>query len=133
MSSIRPSWIAFGWFIAAAATALVIFVLIALNLISQEAGGREIDIWMTVAMLIGFATGGFFAGARVGRAALLHGLGIGLFSLMVWLLANLLFGEAAALAPWAALPLPLTLALLLLQTVAAMGGARLGQQWGWSR
>jgi putative membrane protein (TIGR04086 family) len=126
---VRPSWIAFGWFIAAAVTALVLLVLYALGLADDQQATADGDMWAGLAMVIGFFTGGFFAGARVGAAPALHGVGIGVFSLVVWLLANLFFGEVAALSPWTALPLAATAMLLALQTVAAIVGARAGIRW----
>lgn len=126
---VRPSWIAFGWFIAAAVTALVLLALYALGLAGDDETTAAGDVWAALAMVIGFFTGGFFAGARVGTAPALHGVGIGIFSLVVWLFANLLFGEAATLSPWAALPLTTAAMLLMLQTVAAIVGARAGIRW----
>ena len=123
---VRPSWIAFGWFIAAAVTALVLLGFYALGFASDEQTTASGDVWAGLGMIIGFFTGGFFAGARVGAAPVLHGVGIGAFSVVVWLLANLFFGEVAALSPWTALPLTATAMLLMLQTVAAVVGARAG-------
>ncbi len=126
---LRPSWVAFGWFIAAAVSALVLLGLIALGVLGASSGAPEGDVWVAVALLIGFITGGFFAGARVGRAPVLHGLGIGLFSLLVWLLANLLIPDPGDAGAWHALPLTVAAGLLLLQTVAAIVGARMGRRW----
>lgn len=123
LTHVRPSWVAFGWFIAAAMSALVLLALVALGVLGAASEG---DVWVAVALLIGFITGGFFAGARVGRAPILHGLGIGLFSLLIWLLANLLLPGPRA---WHALPLTVAAGLLLLQTAAAVVGARMGRRW----
>lgn len=129
LEHLRPSWIAFGWFIAAAVTSLVLLVLIAIGVLGAEATAAAADVWVAVALLIGFTIGGFFAGVRVGKAPILHGLAIGLFSLVVWLLANLLIGVPADPNGWQALPLSVAAGLLLLQTVAAIVGARMGRRW----
>lgn len=126
--SIRPSWIAFGWFIAVAMTAFVLFALTAIGVVPQEETAG-VDVWVTGALVAGFFTGGFSAGVRVGESPVLHGLGMGLFSLVVWLGANLLFGEVASLTTWTALSLPIAAALLMLQTAAAVIGARAGVRW----
>lgn len=124
---IRPSWIAFGWFIAAAVTALFVMAGIAFGVIDDSSG--PVDTWTLLAFVAGFLVGGFFAGARSGSRPVIHGLGIGALSLLVWLLANLLFSEAAALASWTAAALPATVAVLFLQTTAAIVGARMGVRW----
>lgn len=126
---LRPSWVAFGWFIAAAVSAFVLLALVALGVLGAEAGATNGDVWVAVALLIGFITGGFFTGARVGRAPVLHGLGIGLFSLVVWLLANLILRDPADPTAWDALPISVAVGLLFLQTVAAIVGARMGRRW----
>ncbi len=126
---LRPSWIAFGWFIAAAVSALVLLALVALGILGAETGATSGDVWVAVALLIGFITGGFFAGVRVGRAPILHGLGIGLFSLVIWLLSNFLFADPTEPNAWYALPFGVAAGLLLLQTVAAIVGARMGRRW----
>jgi hypothetical protein len=126
--SIRPSWIAFGWFIAAAVAALVILGLIAVGVMSAD-GTRDEYLWLAVAMLVGFGVGGLFAGMRVRANPVIHGVGIGLFSLVVWVLANLLAGEPTGWTAWRALPTGPALALIGLQTASAVVGARIGVRW----
>ncbi len=130
LHNLRPTWIAFGWFIAAAASALVLLALIALRVLPAWDTGPEVDVWTAFAFLIGFVVGGFFVGLRVRSAPILHGLGIGLFSLVVWILVNLIFVDPADPAAWYALPLSSAIALLLIQTVSAIVGARIGRRMG---
>lgn len=78
LSAVRPSWIAFGWFIAACITGLGLLALISLGIADgQSVGG---DPWVAATLTVGFLLGGFFVGVRVGGEALVHGLGMGLFS-----------------------------------------------------
>lgn len=127
MNQSRWVWIVFGWGAAVAVTALAIFGLSVLNLLADTAA--ESSGWLIAAIAVGFAAGGFIAGMRTGDAPFVTGLGIGLFSVVVWLLANLLSSTLAGLAEWAALPLDTTLALLFVQAAAAMVGARLAARW----
>jgi putative membrane protein (TIGR04086 family) len=128
ISDLRPTWIAFGWFIAAAVAALLILAFIAVGVMSPDSTRGE-EMWIGLALLIGFVVGGFFVGVRTGAAPLLHGVAIGLFSLVVWLLANLIPGEATGWTTWRALPTFQAVALIALQTVAAVVGTRMGLRW----
>jgi len=127
LQNVRPSWVAFGWFLGAAVTSALLIALIAVGLVDAvETGAGE--LWALPAMFLGFAAGGYFVGARVGAAPILHAVGIGLFSIVVWFLANLLFGEALDAETWSSLSPAFTAGLLLLQIVAAALGARVGSR-----
>lgn len=129
ISNVRPSWVAFGWFIAVAVSALLILALVAFGFLSPDSSQGE-NGWIALALLIGFLTGGLMVGLRTREAPVLHGVGIGLFSLVVWLLANLLVGEPTGWTTWRTLPTAQALALLVLQTCAAVVGARIGARRG---
>lgn len=124
LGNVRPSWIAFGWFLGAGATAAVLFALIALGAVGDDLA-RD-DRWVLFAVVVGFAVGGYLAGWRAGAAPILHGIGIGLFSVAVWIVANLLLGEPTGTATWRELPAPFGALLLLVQMAAAAIGAWLG-------
>jgi hypothetical protein len=128
ISHVRPSWVAFGWFIGAAITALIILALIALGVLPPDSA-RGDGVWIALAFLIGFLLAGYLVGKRTLAAPFLHGLGIGLFSLVVWVLANLIPGEATGWTTWRALPALQALALIGLQTVSAVIGARMAVRW----
>ncbi|MBV9773896.1 MAG: hypothetical protein JO040_08095 [Gemmatimonadetes bacterium] len=123
LQNVRPSWVAFGWFVAAAVTGLVLLALAAVGIVhpAAETGGA----WVFLAVLVGFLAGGWVVGWRTGSAPILHGVGIGLFSLVIWLLANLLAG-ALHLTDWTALSPTVAAGVLLLQIVAAAAGAWYG-------
>ena len=124
LQNVRPSWVAFGWFVSAAMTSLVLFGMIALRLLGPEGG----SLWVALAIFAGFLAGGYFLGARVGLAPILHAVAIGLFSVVVWLLANLLFGEPLGQTTWDALSPTFVAGIFLLQIVAAALGARLASR-----
>ena len=132
LQRVRPSWVAFGWFVGAAVSALVIFALIALGVLPRNSTSGD-GIWVALALLIGFMAGGFLTGARVGAVPALHGVLIGAFSLVVWLIANLIPGEATGWTAWRALPTVEAAATLFLLTVAAIIGARFGYRWTHAR
>ena len=127
LNNVRPSWVAFGWFLSAAATGAAIIGLLALGLLPWDDTSSG-NGWLIPAFFVGFFVGGWFTGLRTGAAPILHAVGIGLFSLVVWLIANLFFGEATDATAWKALPPALTAGLLLLQMVAAALGAWIGSR-----
>lgn len=127
LSAVRPSWIAFGWFIAACITGLGLLALISLGIADgQSVGG---DPWVAATLTVGFLLGGFFVGVRVGGEALVHGLGMGLFSVLVWIAANLFLGEPTDQTAWSELGAATVTMLLMLQAVAAVVGVRMGVRW----
>jgi hypothetical protein len=124
---LRPTWVAFGWFLAAAIASLILIAFTSFGLLSADSDGEA--LWVGLAILLGFFGAGFFVGSRAGVAPLLHGLAIGLFSLVAWLVLNLLLGEPTGETTWRSLE-PVTLGgLLVLQAVAAVVGARVGVRW----
>jgi hypothetical protein len=128
VSNVRPSWVAFGWFIGAAVTSLLILALIAVGVLVPDTTQGE-GVWLALTFLVGYMVAGYFVGARTLAAPVLHGIAIGLFSLVVWLLVNLVPGEATGWTAWRALPMAQAVALIGLQTVAAIVGARIAIRW----
>ncbi|MQA90598.1 MAG: hypothetical protein GEU90_10235 [Gemmatimonas sp.] len=122
--NVSPSWIAFGWFIAVSLTALILLALAAFGIIGVETLGDS--IWVTVALGVSFLVTGFFVGTRVAAAPILHGLSMALFSLVAWFAINLFLGEPTGETTWRSLSAQSLLALVALQAVAAIVGARLG-------
>ena len=123
LQNVRPSWVAFGWFIGAAVTAFLLFALIAVGLV--DAGGEGGGFWVLLAMFLGFVAAGWFTGVRTGEAPILHAVGIGLFSLVVWFLANLLLGEPLGAETWGATSPAFASGVVLLQIFAAALGGRI--------
>jgi hypothetical protein len=127
LARLRPSWIAFGWFIAAAVTSLILLSLVAVGIVTDDP--QTEGTWVALAFLLGFAMAGFFVGVRAGTSPILHGVGMGLFSLVVFLAVNLLAGEPTGETAWRAISTATALWLILLQTVASIVGTRAGVRW----
>jgi hypothetical protein len=127
LENVRPSWVAFGWFIGVAVMSAILFGLIALGFVAR---GGEIALgWVLLAVFIGFLVGGYMTGARVRAAPILHAVGIGLFSVLVWFVANLVAGEALNSAEWKVPPASAAGAVLF-QVLAAAIGARIATRNG---
>ncbi len=122
LENVRPSWVAFGWFIGVAVMSAVLFGLIAIGFVPRTG---EIGLgWVLLAVFIGFLVGGYLTGIRVRAAPILHAMGIGLFSVVVWFVANLVAGEALNAADWTVQPASAAGAVLF-QVIAAALGARI--------
>ncbi len=123
--SLRWNWILLGWFVAVALTSLFILVLAAFDVIgsveSQAAGP-----WIALSLLVAFYVAGLFVGSRVLASPVLHGTAIGLFSLLAWLILNLIVGEPVGETTWRSLDASTTAMLLVTQAAAAILGARSG-------
>lgn len=124
LGNVRPSWLAFGWFLGVGATAAVLFALISLGVLGVDA--ERDNRWLLFAVVVGFAVGGYLTGWRAGAAPILHGVGIGLFSVVVWLLANLLLGEPTGTTTWREIGARFAALLLLVQIASAAIGAWVG-------
>lgn len=123
--TVRPTWIAFGWFIGAAVTA---FILLAFAAWDAAPAGADFPLGGgAAACFAGFLIGGFFAGWRAGRAPVLHGVGIALCSLIVAFVANVAFGEPLKQTAWP--PVGQLMLLLGVQLIAAVLGAYAAIRW----
>jgi hypothetical protein len=117
-----------AWLVAIAVTSLVMLVMTSLGLPTVEG---ETSWWSLAAVAIGFFVGGMFSGMRALQAPVLHGIAIGLTSLVAWVLINafvygVVANDARAVHIETALTPALTVALLLVQIVAAVLGALIG-------
>jgi hypothetical protein len=127
LQNVRPSWIFFGWFASVAVVSLVVLALLALRIVSPDATAGELG-WGVAAIAIGFLLGGWVTGARVGLAPILHGVGIGLVSLLVWFVVNVVFGEALGATTWDDGGPAFYAGILILQMAAAGAGASIGSR-----
>ena len=123
LQNVRPGTVALGWFIAVAVTSLAVFAMIAVGLLSRDGHGGT--FWGLIATAAGFFAGGWFAARRDGAAPILHAVAIGLFSLLVWLVVNLIPGQLLNAESWD-VGAAYAAGLILLQIVAAALGGRLG-------
>src|SRR5690554_4337588 len=126
LRNVRPGWVIGGWLVAVAVASLIAVALIGLGLL----GGDEVSdaLWSAVAIAIGFWVGGFFTGIRAQEAPILHGIGIGLSSLVAWFVVNAAVGLLFGRTFWEGLSVTLTLALLVEQLVVATAGAWVGRR-----
>jgi hypothetical protein len=127
LNNLRIAQLLIGWFIAVATTSLLIFVLIATGLLDAEnnSGGN----WIAAAFAIGFYAGGVYVGYFTGLAPILHGIAIGLMSLLVWVVINAIVSMLWPDFGWTALSGPVTLNVILVQVIGAVLGARLGYRY----
>ncbi len=123
LQNVRPAPVAGGWLVAIGAASLLVFVFIASGLLGD---GRAEELWASVAVVLGFWAGGFFAGFRAMQAPVLHGVAMGLMSIVVWFVLNVLATLIVPTFGWEALTPGLTVGLLLAHIVAAIVGSLMG-------
>jgi hypothetical protein len=126
LQNVRPAGVLFGWFVSVAVVSLIALVLAATGLEPEGTTGGA--LLGALAIAVGFGFGGWFIGARLGVAPILHAVGIGIASILVWFLANLLAGETVADSAWVSGSEAYYAGLLLLQIVAAAVGGRIGSR-----
>ena len=124
---LHPGWVAFGWFVAACFTGALLLAFSVIGVLAPGTGSETLGV--SLALILGFFWGGFFIATRAPFAPALHGVGIALFSLVVWVALNLLFGEATGVTAWDELSFSDSVVLLLLQVAGAVLGARVGARW----
>ncbi|HEX6133094.1 MAG TPA: hypothetical protein VFZ24_03860 [Longimicrobiales bacterium] len=114
-----------AWLVAVAVSSLVALLFISMGMLTDDTGPVS-TLWSTIAVLIGFFAGGFFAGFRAIEAPILHAAGIGLMSLVVWFVLNVLVTLFFDSWAWSSLTPQLAVGLLFAQLAAAILGALLG-------
>jgi hypothetical protein len=127
LENVRPAGVLFGWFVSAGVVSLIALMLAALGLVDPEATASG-GWWGVLAIAVGFGIGGWLVGQRLGVAPILHGIAMGLVSILVWFVANLLAGETVADSAWVTGSEAYYAGLLLLQMAAAALGARIGSR-----
>ena len=125
LQNVRPGMVALGWFIAVAVMSLVVFAMLAVGVLSRDGQGGT--VWGLLATAASFFAGGWFVGMRTGRAPILYAFAMGLFSLLVWFVVNLLPGEMLDAESWN-VDAANAAGFILLQIVAAAIGGRLGSR-----
>lgn len=125
LTNVRPGTVGLAWFIGAAATALAVFALIAVGLLHADGTGGT--AWGLLAIAVGFLAGGWFAGWRVGTAPILHAVAMGVFSLVVAVVLNVIADVALGAASWE-IDAGYVAGLVLLQIIAAAIGGRWGSR-----
>lgn len=124
LQRVRFPLVATAWFVAVAVAALMFMAAVGLDLIDSDSALAARLQMATVA--VGFFAGGLFAGLRAAEAPILHGIAIGLLTLAVWFVLNVLSAMLSPEFGWDALTPAFTISLVLIQIVAAVVGARTG-------
>lgn len=120
LRNVSALWAAVGWLIAVAVASLVGLAMASLGLLS--ANGEGSTGWTLVAVVIGFFVGGSFTGMRTVEAPILHGVAMGLMSLVAAALLNLVADSLLGTQPYTFLAGPAVLTYLLAQIAAAVLG-----------
>ena len=126
MQNVRFGRVALSWVVGAAVTSFVLVAFAGLGRISPDDTGID-NLWSLTSVAVGFWFGGLFAGLRAPSAPILHGVAIGLLSLPIWFVLNVLVVFAFPNARWEGLGPLWSAALILLQMVAAVAGAWTGR------
>ena len=120
LSNVSPLPVLMGWIVAIAATSVLVFLLAAFGWLSPEGTPAA---WAVLCVAVGFFLGGYLTGTRDIEAPILHGIGIGLTTLVAWFVLNLLAALFVEGGVDGGLPATVTAGLLLLQMAAAITGA----------
>lgn len=122
LQRVRIGVVALAWFIGVCVASAIVFVVLALDLVDADSTtAYRLEM---AAVAVGFFAAGLYAGLRAREAPILHGIAIALFSMVVWFVLNVLSALLFPSSEWLALTPNFTLALMLLQIVAAVLGAR---------
>ena len=124
LSNVSFASILIGWVIAVAVTSLLIFLLTAVGWMPQDAP----SLWAIVAVANGFFVGGYLTGTRDIEAPILHGIGIGLMTLVAWFVVNALATFFVDSDSYSGLSATAAAGLLLLQMIAAVAGAQIADR-----
>ncbi|HEX8244447.1 MAG TPA: hypothetical protein VF541_13155 [Longimicrobium sp.] len=124
LRNVRPGTVLLGWFIGAAVVSLAVIAMIAVGLLPRDGSGGGTG-WGLLAIAVGYLAGGWWAGWRAGAAPILHAVAMGLVSLLLYFLVNLVPGALLDAQSWSVGPAYVA-GLLLLQIAAAAVGGRIG-------
>ena len=125
LQNVHPLRILGGWLVSVAVTSVAVFGLIVVGLM-DGAGGRGDTLGAVLAVGVGFLVGGLFTGFRTVEAPILHGISLGLTSLVAWAALNLIAVAGFGTGEWSGLNTSAALAVLLTQIVAAVLGCWIG-------
>lgn len=124
LQNVRVGYVIAGWLVSIAIASFAMFILVALNLLNPDAFGG--GPWVSIAMIIGFVLGGAFVGFRTGEAPILHGIAIGLTSILAWVIINSVITLLFQNQDWVSLDPVMTATAILVQIISAVLGARWG-------
>jgi hypothetical protein len=125
LQNVRVGLVALGWFIGAALVSLIAIGLIAVGILTADDVGGT--MWGVLAIVAAFFVAGWYVGMRAGAAPILYAVAIGLFSLLVWFVVNLIPGQLLHAESWSA-GSAYTAGLLIVQIVASAAGGLLASR-----
>jgi hypothetical protein len=124
LQNVRPGRVLAGWLVAIAVTSFVIFGFVLLDLVGH--GGPADTAWTMTAVVAGFMVGGWFIGYGTLAAPILHGVALGITSLLAWVVVNSVVVIGFRGAEWEGLTASTALAVILAQMAAGVAGCWLG-------
>ncbi len=122
LQNVRPITVIAAWLVSIAVTSLILLALLGLRLLDADAPSTRAAM---AAVALGFIAGGVFAGVRAAQAPILHGVAIGMFSLVAWFVLGLLSHSLLQGSVWD-VGRDLTITAVIVQIIASIVGARLG-------
>jgi hypothetical protein len=125
LQNVRPVTVIAAWLIAIAVTSLIMLALVGLEIVDADEPSTRAAL---AALAAGFIAGGAFAGMRSAQAPILHGIAMGLFSLLAWFVLDIVSQSLLSGVNWE-LTMDLTITALLVQIVSGIVGARLGYRF----
>ena len=123
LQNVRPVTVIAAWLVAVAVTSLIMLALIGLNIVDAATASARSAM---AAVALGFIAGGVFAGMRAAQAPILHGIAMGLFSLVAWFVLGLISDSLVSGGTVWSLSTDLTITAVIVQIIASIVGARLG-------
>jgi hypothetical protein len=124
LQNVRPGRVLGGWLVAIAVTSFVVFGFILLGLMGESAPADT--GWAMAAVAAGFLVGGWFIGYGTMEAPILHGIALGLTSLLAWVALNFVVVVGFRGMEWEGLTAAAALAVILVQMVAGVAGCWVG-------
>jgi hypothetical protein len=124
LQNVRPARVLAGWLVAIAVTSFVVFGFVLLGLLG-EAGPAD-TAWTMAAVAAGFMVGGWFVGYGTLEAPVLHGVALGLTSLLAWVVVNSVVVVGFRGMEWEGLTATAALAVILTQMIAGVVGCWAG-------
>lgn len=120
LTNVKTYWVASGWFISVAVASAILLFMEGVGLLGRS---EVLDaVWISVAVAVGFGTGGFFVGFRVAAAPILHGGAMAGTTFVVWFLSNIAVGGVTTgVSAWEPLTRAAALALLVQGGAAVLG------------
>lgn len=124
LQNVHPVRVLAGWLVSIAVTSVAVFGLIVLGIMGAEP--RQDSTWAVMAVAVGFLVGGWFTGFRTLEAPILHGVALGITSLLAWAALNLVVAVSFRESQWSAMTASTAIAVLFTQVVAAVAGCWIG-------